>query len=202
MSETQPVPHYGLHSDGDLFFLHEQNRSRCMTPGLEALQSPLDVVRHDRTTCPHSLLPMEPAMPLPWMDNELMMKLAPVPDGGAYWVPTAAKLSLVEMIPMCRPIRAVAFVPWANPVKRLVPELTVTNLAPLIIADYDTRDLREISRLLELPRTRTIILCGQLKLPSLTELSWQRNTPGIAWDLVGTSLLQNIIAQKVAEARS
>lgn len=203
MSETQPVPHYGLHGAGDLFFLHEQNRSRCMTPGLEALQSPLEVQRPDRLSCPHSLLPMDTPIRVPEVTSELLCKLAPVPDGGCYWAPPAAKPYMIEMQVMSRPIRPLAYVPWAHPIKKLVPELNVTNLAPLIIADYEARDLRDLQRFLELPRIRTIVLIGQLRLPQATEIKWDdAPVPGVAWELVGTALLQNHIARKVAEARS
>jgi hypothetical protein len=62
------------------------------------------------------------------------------------------------------------FAPWASPIKRLASQLMVTNLLPLIIINYEPQHLIEIATLIELPRIRTIILCGHVKPANVIEV--------------------------------
>jgi len=188
------VQHWGLHVDGDLVFLHEQDRTRCMTPGLEGLESPFVV--ETRGKCPHALLPWDDSVVPVEPPSGLARVLGPIPDGGAYWAPPAARPLLKVSHDLCCLFRPASFTPWATPLRRLAPELTLTNLAPLVIFDYEPKDLTQLLHLLDAPRIRTVVLCGPIRPAGVEEVDFTTEMPP------GRALLQHHINQIIRKARS
>ena len=180
------VHHYGIHRQDDLIFLHEAGGGVCLTPGLERLTSPFEVV----TTrfCPHDYARGGDRAEIP--DHPIVHKLGPAADGGAYWVPPEASSVLRYAHQICSPNRPVFFIPWADPIRSLTRDLNCTNAAPLIIVDYALKDVDDIVRLLSIPRVRTIILCSRFRVPGVQELPFTPfDADAIAWPNVGLSLL-------------
>ncbi len=191
--------HFGLHVDGDLIFLHQGRWGRCVTPGLEGLQAPERVRRLDYRRCPHNVQPAPG--PTPALTG-LVKALAPIPDGGAYWVPAEAMASVSKAFVMCNPVHPVIFPAWHNKVKDLVPQLTLTNIAPLIITDLRPADLPGVGNLLRLPRVRTVLICGRIQ-PSGVEPISDWKLPSVAdWRRVGGAFLHNHILELVEKAKS
>lgn len=156
-----PVEHYGFHQDGNLVYLLEQNSARCLTPGLSALPSPFELVRRDKLPCPHML--RDPA-PGSIVRHPLVKAMAPVPSkGAAFWLPSVHRPAVLALTQMTR---VTGFVPWTmtNPIQKLAAQLMLTNAAPLVITGYEPRDYLTLETLLTLPRIRTVILCGPLRV--------------------------------------
>lgn len=191
---TTPVQHWGLHVSGDLIFLHEQRVSACLTPGLAGLESPFQV--RTAQPCPHNLLPFlgdaEPVAP----PGELARVLAPIPDGGAYWVPSSARTNVLSLSELCHPARSIAATPWTQRINLLAVELHKTNLAPLIFYDYEVKHVDKIARLLALPRVRTILLCGPAKPSAATAIDPSGEIAS------GPGMLKHHINELVRKARS
>ncbi|MDH7796474.1 MULTISPECIES: hypothetical protein [unclassified Beijerinckia] len=198
------IHHYGLHSDGDLFFLHERKKSLCLTEGLSKLASPFEIL--NRTTwlrCVHDILPLDELAEPTTTDLPLLEKLAPIPDGGAYWVPHKAMPWIEETYRLCNPTRQVIHHPWATTNKALTFEVNHTNLAPLIIVNYQSQHFPALNMLLRTPRVRTIVFCGDLKPPAATTLPVPDHDPppDTDWARLGTSLLLGYINKKVNDVR-
>lgn len=189
--------HFGLHTDGDLVFLHQQGGGRCVTPGLEGLPAPWKVKRYDRIQCPHDLTPAPGKAPA---RRGLVKVLAPVPDGGVYWAPVAAMDNVAKAIVMSSPINQIVFPAWGVGIGTLVPQLSLTNIAPLIITDTYPRNLRAVTRLLRLPRVRTILFVGDLRPPEATPVDW--TLPSVSdWKKAGAALLHQYVQQVVNKAK-
>jgi hypothetical protein len=195
-----PVENYGLHQDGNLVFLLEHRKARCLTPGLSALPSPFEVVREDRTICPHTLYEPAPAE-LPADLHPLIEALAPVPSsGGAFWVPPDQSPAIQRMRTMVGGPQTRTFVPWGlrDPLQKLFSQLNLTNAAPLIITSYEPRDFVMLETLLGLPRIRTVVLCGALKLPGTEQLPAYSGPLDLNWPSIGAAMTERYVQQCLA----
>lgn len=185
------MEHFGLHIDDDLVFLHQQGQEVCLTPGLAGLKSPFESPK--RLRCPHRIEPKAGEV------GRALSPFDPVPDGGAYWVP-GSRIGDVRMrAQLCAPVQTILFPMWAWGISDLIPHLNLTNIAPLILAAYEAQHLRAIARLLELPRIRTLIFCGDLQ-PAGTEIT---TIPEIEGDphAAGAAVLWDFVQKTVREAR-
>jgi hypothetical protein len=180
---------FGLHIDGDLLFLHQQDEARCLTPGLAGLPSPYSSPK--RARCPHRIEPKAGEV------GHAPSPFDPVPDGGAYWV----RGDVRRAAQLCAPTQGTGVIRplWAWSVKDLLSELHLTNIAPLILTAYEGSHLRSIARLLELPRVRTLIFCGDLQ-PAGAEAA---SIPEIEGDprAAGAAVLWDFVQRTVEEAR-
>ena len=52
----------------------------------------------------------------------------------------------------------------------LVGELTLTNIQPIFLTGVEPRNYIQLQRLLELPRTRTLIVHGKHNRPGLVQM--------------------------------
>jgi hypothetical protein len=190
------MEHFGLHIDDDLVFLHQQGQEVCLTPGLAGLKSPF--LSPKRLRCPHRIEPKAGEV------GRAPSPFDPVPDGGAYWVPGGPfrKADMTRLAQMSGPTQGVGIIRpfWAWSVKDLMPELNLTNIAPLIITSYEAQHLRPIGRLLELPRIRTLIFCGDVQ-PAGTEIA---PIPEIDGDprAAGAAALHEFVQRTVEKARA
>lgn len=192
------MQHFGLHVDGDLIFLHQGRWGRCVTPGLEGLQAPERVRRADHRRCPHNVVPAPG--PTPELTG-LVRVLAPIPDGGIYWVPGEAMDAIAKAMTMCAPVGQIVFSAWNTKVRHLVPQLTLTNIAPLIITGLRPIDLKATTELLRQPRVRTVLFCGDIRPAVAEPIDW--TLPSVSdWTRTGGALLHQHILQLVEKARS
>ena len=185
--------HYGLLVDGGMCFLHEQSRSRCLSLGYERLESPFEIETNSRLQCPHRILPLDFAEALPEQlsPGSLSYLMSPIPNGGAFWVPLDARKAIKNQLAMTPSSRATVFFPWVTPLRSVAPELSITNAAPLVIMDYEVRDLQTLAKLVALPRVRTIILCGEYRIGDVTRIdNWDETerTPA-EWAEIGRGAL-------------
>jgi hypothetical protein len=186
------MEHFGLHIDDDLVFLHQQGHEVCLTPGLAGLKSPFESPK--RLRCPHKIEPKAGEV------GRAPSPFDPVPDGGAYWVPSDRIADVRRLAQMSSPAQ-VLFCPfWAVDVRHTMSDLNVTNLAPMIFTAYEAKHLRPIGRLLELPRIRTLIFCGDLQ-PAGTEIA---TIPEIEGDprAAGAAALHDFVRRTVEKARA
>ena len=188
------VNHYGLHIDQDLFFLIQESTNFCLNEGLQTLSVTKKVSRSNRLGCPHNIKSHSHIMPI--SVPTLVQKMAPIPDGGAYWVPSSARSILSRSSALSAPTRSIAFTPWAHPLKTLIPELDLTNVSPLLLLGYRRSDIAPLERLLSLPRIRTVILCGDYRVPGVAEIEVPdydiELTPQTGW-----SLLYNYVNKRI-----
>jgi hypothetical protein len=192
-------PHFGLHVDDDLVFLHQQDGGVCLTPGLSELESPYEAPP-PKVKCPHAIKPAPG--PLPPL-NPLIDALSPVPDGGAYWARPELLPIIRDAYQMSWPTSVSSYLPiWANPLAGLVSHLSVTNLTPLILIGYEPRHLRRIIQLLELPRIRTILFCGPMKPPGTVEVTTDPITETIDWRAAGAAVLHQHVQTIIEQAKS
>lgn len=188
------VDRYGFHQDGNLVFLHEQGLSRCLTPGLETLPSPFELVRPDRLPCPHRLPRASASLVI---DHPLIEVMAPTPSSGkAFFVPTS-QLTAVNAMHAMTGAGQRSFAAWAlrRPLEKLVPQLTITNAAPLVITGYEPRDYTMLERLLALPRSRTLVLCGPFRVLGATELPSFDNDVDQDWVAIGAAFIKRYVEQ-------
>lgn len=190
--------HFGLHTDGDLVFLHQGRWGRCVTPGLEALPAPFRVMRRDGRRCPHNITPAAGSHP---QLEGLARVLAPVPDGGAYWVPEQAMPAVSAAHQMASPVHPIVFPAWNTRVRDLAPQVSLTNIAPLIIVGIRPIDIPAVASLLAIPRVRTILLVGGPQPGGAVEVDW--TLPSVSdWRRVGGAVLHDHIIETVEKARS
>lgn len=189
--------HFGLHVDGDLVFLHQGRWGRCVTPGLEGLAAPERIMRHDFRRCPHDIKLAPGPTPEP---TGLVKALAPIPDGAAYWVPSEAIDAVSQAYVMCSPVQPVVFAAWNTPIRKLAPQLSLTNIAPLIITGVRPIDAHAVIQLLRLPRVRTILFCTDVQPRNTEAIDW--TLPSVSdWRRAGSALLHQHILRTVDEAR-
>ncbi len=192
------MTHYGLHTDGDLVFLHQQEGSVCLTPGLGALPSPFAAPPRRGPRCPHHITPSPGELP---PSDPVIDVLRPVPNGGAYWAPLQDRPLVFEAAKMCSPSSPTIFPMWAHSATDLIPQLNLTNIAPLILVSAEAKHLRSIAKLLELPRVRTILFCGVLRPPGTTPLKGGE-LPNINWRAAGAAALHAHVIETVEKARA
>ena len=195
---------FGLFVDDDLAFLHQQGGGVCLTPGLSGLSSPYEPPAARRgLVCPHAIdVDADDAAADVDTAPDLIRVLAPIPDGGAYWAPES-ELPLVKLaMNLCSPTIGVFFPVWASDMQRLVAHLDTTNIAPLILASYEAKHLKAISKLLEVPRSRTIILCGPYRPPGVQEVGGGVFDPNTDWRAMGAQMLKHHVHDIVEKART
>jgi hypothetical protein len=182
------VSHYGIHLDGNAVCLHENGGGRYLTPGLETLPSPFTVVG-PKLPCPHKLPEPKLVVDLPLDVHPLIEAMGPWGSGKAYHVNGGNQRLLSAMTAMVGPTRPILFAAWAQPIRNLMPELTLTNAAPLVIVDYESRHYADLERLLALPRTRNVILCGSYKVGGIETIGGDGLSPDQDWARTGATLL-------------
>lgn len=192
-------PTYGLIVEDDLVWLRQQNGTVCLTPGLEGLERPSNSTPPPaRGRCPHDITPAPG--PIPRLKG-LARVLRPIPDGGAYYCPTTVG-KITGFLRMSASVERLIFPTWAVPVVNLIPQLTLTNLAPLVIPDCESRNLIALQRLLSLPRTRTIICLGATQPPMTTRLELEiKSDRKTDWSQMGAAILHDHVVKTVEKAR-
>lgn len=188
-------PTYGLIVEDDLVWLRQQQGTVCLTPGLEGLERPSSAPPA-RLRCPHNIVP-EPR-PSPRLKG-LAGVLRPVPDGGAYYC-DARVSDISEMLKMSAQVERTIFPAWAVPIQNLIPQLTLTNLAPMVIPDCEAKNLIALQRLLSLPRTRTVICLGPMQPPLTTKLELIKYKI-TDWRAAGAAILHEHVVRTVEKAR-
>lgn len=192
-------PTYGLIVEDDLVWLRQQNGTVCLTPGLEGLERPsTSSAPPARYRCPHTLTPEPGEFP---RLKGLARVLRPVPDGGAYYCSTPTG-GIVPFLKMSASVERIIFPTWAVPISSLIPQLTLTNLAPLVIPDCEPKNFIALQRLLSLPRTRTIICLGAAQPPMTTRLEMETEPRrNVDWEKVGAAILHDHVVKIVEKAR-
>lgn len=191
------TPHYGLYADDDLIFLHQQDGGVCLTPGLSGLESPFEAPLK-RVRCPHNIAPAPGALP-PF--NPLIDVLSPIPNGGAFWTPQKNWPLVRDAAQMSAPVAQIIMPIWATDVADLVPQLTLTNIAPLILVGYEAKHFKKINQLMQLPRVRTLLFCGALRPPGAIEVNGTCDDT-IDWRAAGAAVLQQHVYDLIEEARA
>lgn len=169
---TQLVQGYGLHRQDDLVWLHEGDGARCLTPGLEGLESPFTVIKLPRQRCPH-VLPRPEEGPLPV--DRLAEILSPKPNDRLYWAPPShgpTVFAMSEYFSQHPSEPAVySWTRYLTSIRALAPKLQLTNCIPMVVAGYIPRDFQDVVELSRLPRTRALVLVGYPKIPEAIDLS-------------------------------
>ena len=192
------VPHFGLHCDGELVFLHEGDGSLCLNPGLSTLTSPFKVTANPKL-CPHRLIPsidreIDTRRPL---NNDLVHAMAPIPGANALFVPNLS-VRHVEVVAMLDMVKSGQnfFDVWATTIRSLVPLLTVTNITPLVIIGLRINHLQDLTRFLALPRTRSVILLGAVKPYGAVEATGVWKAPKDDWAAEGLRQLRKYVGDR------
>lgn len=170
------VTHFGLHQSYGLSFLHERDASLCVSPNIDydpSVVSPFEVRAQAKLDCPHGLFSTATVLrekSFPGSVPEWVTKLAPRRDGGAYFIPQQYVETVREALTMHRQTAPLVWSLWTTKVQRLVPQLNITNLSPLVITDYKIGDLDALRMLIRQPRVRTLIFCGDYHISGLIPL--------------------------------
>ncbi len=191
-----PVTHFGLHRHDNMVFLHQQTGGRCVTPGLDGLDSPLIVQTARRfARCPHNFTETEEG---PLVDHPMAVAMGPIQAGLVFYLPLEHERwawRLSHMIPSVTPIM-VPF--WTISPPRDIwaaNQLGLTNLAPLVLADTATRDIGEITRIARAPRVRNLIVSGPMPLPGAIPLDPTGLPEDHDWAAEGRRQLHRLITR-------
>jgi hypothetical protein len=180
------VQHFGLHwAEGGIPFLHEQAGGKCLWD-LD-LPSPFSTSQL-RRFCPHNIAIQspEPGELAPGLDV-----LAPRVNGGAFFVPnlTTAHQQAAELLTSA--VKPISFAVWAMRWTDLVSELTLTNIQPMFLTGVEPKHYIQLQRLLELPRTRTLIVHGKHNRPGLVQIELPDVQPDPSVRKLGAYILRN-----------
>ena len=181
------VQHFGLHwAEGGIPFLHEQAGGKCLWD--------LDLASPFRTSllrrsCPHNIAAQSPE---PGELPQGIDVLAPRVNGGAFFVPnlTTAHQKAAEFLTSA--IRPISFAVWAMRMTDLVGELTLTNIQPIFLTGVEPRNYIQLQRLLELPRTRTLIVHGKHNRPGLVQMELPPVHPDPSWPRLGAYIMRQL----------
>jgi hypothetical protein len=150
------VDRYGLHWVSGLPFLVEKDQAMCLAPGMEAMPAQFKV--RNGQPCPHNLIPAFGATDGEIRASPYLKAFAPIPDGGAYYIEDlpddAAAITAGQNLFWPR---------FRGDFRKLIRELTLTNLAPLILTGFGIKDHIFLDDLNTLPRTRTLIFKDGVK---------------------------------------
>ncbi len=190
MTAKTPVACYGLYRQLDLVFLLEQKRAACLNAGLERISIPYEVTLPHWLRCPHNF-PEPAAGSVP--RNRLVQMAGPRLSGREVFQVASDANNLMWQLAQMTGVTPQ--VPWTlrKPIERLTPQLTLTNAAPLIILGYEPKHFSLIHRLLELPRTRTLILSGYPTIPGIETLDHTGLAVDRDWRAVGAALLHRYV---------
>lgn len=185
--------HFGLHRHDNLLYLQEQGGGRCLTPGLDGLESPIEVSPGRGLRCPHQLGNPEPG---PVLDHPFVRAMGPHQEAGLFHVRPEHVNWLWRLSVMTPGLDRNVEPYWCLPKPRqtwIARRLNLTNVAPQAIIELTPAELVEMERVSELPRTRNLILSGPLKVPRAvlldpTGLDWNHD-----WAAEGRRQLYRLI---------
>ena len=89
-------------------------------------------------------------------------------------------------------IRPISFAVWAMRWNDLVSELTLTNIQPMFLTGVEPKHYIQLQRLLELPRTRTVIVHGKHNRPGLVQIELPDVTPDPSWRKLGAYIMRQL----------
>lgn len=161
------VRNYGLHwATGGIPILEEQSGGRCLWDA--NIPSPFEVrPDYPGLRCPHLLNGVTAtAEPLP-KGFEI---LAPQINGGAFFVRTFTANQLLSVSKLHNAQTPIVFPVWSRKFSRLVEELNLTNITPLILVGATPKYYAELDKFLQVPRVRTIFVSADHCRPGLTEI--------------------------------
>jgi hypothetical protein len=123
--------------------------------------------------------------------------MAPTPASAAVWyIGGGARGVIEDLAQMSGFGHQTVYTPWATPLQKLIPQLTVTNISPLVITGYSYRDLAYIERLISLPRLRPLVFCGLYApphaqtIPTTDIAALESSAP---WRAIGAFILRSWI---------
>lgn len=162
-----PVDRFGIHMQDNLIFLHEQGGGRCLNPGLAGLDSPFQVKLRaphwDR--CPHQLPDLIQGR---GFNHPLVRAMGANQAGDVFWVRPADAHWIWKLSTMTGAAQRNVAPYWSQRrpnLERLRDAIQLTDVAPLCLIDIEVSHLDEIERLMQLPRTRNLVLSGPVRLP-------------------------------------
>jgi hypothetical protein len=208
------VTHYGVHWDRDNVAYLMQGRGGTNAIG-SATRPPFRVERPGRSRHCNHQIPLATPVPndhhaeyfLQMFDDPLVQAMLPRPkeDGGVYYIeetPYVLEL-LVLLSKLSSPIYGVVQPLWNMPAQRILDELDMTNVQPLVVVSCEAKDSGVINQIAKMAihKPRVLILAGnhdvvtppQVKRikTSIKEDKFQRNDlMTLPWEMLGAWVIR------------